>query len=173
MTLVAEDGTAKSNAESYASVTEATTYHNARGNETAWDAIDDKEAALRLATAYMEQAYRLRWKSFRVTSTQALSWPRAWVQMPDAPYGYGSFAAYIPNNVVPVEVKQACMELALRTASGALAPDVERGTLIEKIGSIEVHYDPLSPIPTQYRSIDMMLAPYMVSGGPSVKLVRT
>lgn len=173
MTLIVEDGTGKSDAESYATVVEASTYHNARNQGDAWDLVDDQEAALRLATAYMEQAYRLRWKSFRVTATQALCWPRAWVQTPDAPYGYGSFAAYIPNNVVPTEVKQACMELALKSASGALAPDLERATVAEKIGPIEVQYDKSSPRYVEFRSIDMLLGPFLMNVGPVVSLGRT
>jgi hypothetical protein len=173
MTLIVEDGTAKVNAESYASVADATAYHTARGREDAWDAIEDQEAALRLATQYMEQAYRMRWKQFRTTSTQALSWPRAWVQIPDAPYGYGSQSAYVPNNVVPTEVKQACMELALRTGSGELAPDLDRQAITEQIGPIRVEYDESSSYHTQYRSVDMMLAPYLMSMGMSSPLVRT
>ena len=173
MALIVETGSGSATAESYATVAEASAYHAVRGNEDAWDAIDDQEAALRLATMYMEQAYRLKWKSHRVSSTQALSWPRAYVQTPDAPYGYGSFAAYVPNNVVPTEVKHACMELALKTADGALAPDIERSALIEKIGAIEVHYDPNAPQFTRYRSIDMLLAPYFNNAGVGVSLVRS
>lgn len=172
MALIVEDGTGRADAESYASVSDATTYHTARGRAASWAAVTDQEAALRLATAYMEQAYRLRWKSFRVTSTQALCWPRAWVQTPDAPYGYGSFAAYIPNNVIPTEVKQACMELALKTVSGELAPDLDRTTLTEKIGPIEVQYDKDALAYTRYRSIDLLLGPLLLSGGASVPLVR-
>jgi hypothetical protein len=173
MTLIVEDGTARVDAESYASVAETSTYFQNRGQGDAWDKIDEQEAALRLATTYMEEAYRMRWKQYRVTSTQALSWPRAWVTLPDAPYGYGSQAAYVPNNVVPKEVKQACMELALRAGTGDLAPDLERAAKVERIGPIEVQYDDSSPYYTQFRSIDLLLAPYLMAGGMSSPLVRT
>lgn len=173
MALIVEDGTAKVNSESYISAAEASTYHADRGQGDAWDAIDDQDAALRLATTYMEEAYRSRWLSFRVTATQALSWPRAWVTLPDAPYGYGSYAAFVPNNVVPVEVKHACAELALKSASlGDLAPDLSVQARREKVGPIEVEYASNAPPFVRYRSIDMLLAPYFKNTGASVSLVR-
>lgn len=173
MALIVETGLIVPNAESYVSVAEATTYHAERGQGDAWEAVEDKEAALRLATSYMEAAYRSRWLSFRVSALQALSWPRAWVTLPDAPYGYGSFAAFVPNNVIPVEVKRACAELALRTSSlGDLAPDISPQTIREKVGPIEVEYNKNAPPYLRYRSIDMLLSPYFKSTGPSVELVR-
>lgn len=172
MALIVEDGAGRADAESFASVAEADTYHAARGQGDAWDAADDKEVALRLATDYLEQAFRGRWLSFRTTAAQRLSWPRAWVTLPDAPYGYGSWAAFVPNNVVPLEVKQACMELALRTLSGPLAPDLTRTTVMEKVGPIEVQYNRSAPAFTQLRSIEMLLAPFLTNAGASVKLVR-
>lgn len=172
MPLIVEDGTGRADAESYASAAEADAYHSARGN-TAWASVSDKEGALRRATDYMVQAYRSRWKSFRTTSTQALDWPRAWVEMADAPYGYGSSAAYYPNDSVPAEVKRACMELALVAASQDLAPNLTRAAKQETVGPITVVYDENSPEYARYRRVDMMLAPLLGRGGPSVKLVRS
>lgn len=175
MPLVIEDGTGKVNSESYASAAEADTYHSDRGN-AAWAALPDaatKEQHLRKSTEYMSQAYRMRWKMFRVTVTQALDWPRAWVPIPDAPYGYGSQSAFVPNNVVPTEVKRACMELALSSAAGALAPQLERATRREKVGEIEVEYDMNSPEYTRFRSVDMILEPYLDGSSITSPLVRT
>ncbi len=175
MALVVEDGTGLANAESYASVAFATQYHSDRGN-AAWAALANdtiREQLLRKATAYMEQEYRLRWASFRRTSSQALSWPRAWVQMPDAPYGYGSWAAYVPNNIVPTEVQQACCELALEAISGDLNPALERSTSREKVGEIEVTYDTNSVEWKRFRDVDAMVSPYIVGNRNTLKLVRT
>jgi hypothetical protein len=68
MTLTVEDGTGKADAESYISVADADTYFTARNNAT-WAALStsDKEAALRKATDYMLQAYRVRWAGMRET----------------------------------------------------------------------------------------------------------
>jgi hypothetical protein len=88
MALIVETGQAGSTSESFASVADADLYHSNRGN-TAWAAIAStalKEAALRKATDYMEQSYRLRWLGYRHTEAQALSWPRDEVQRSDFTY---------------------------------------------------------------------------------------
>jgi hypothetical protein len=171
--LVVEDGTGLANAESYASVAEADAYHADRGN-AAWAALATavKEQALRKATEYMSQAYRIRWAGFRVKATQALDWPRAWVPLIDTPSPYGPWANYVPNNVVPVEAKRACMEYALVASAGAITTALARATLREKIGDIEVEYDPTSPEYTRYRALDMLLAPFLTGSSISVGLVR-
>lgn len=174
--MIVEDGTGLANADSYASVAEAVTYFGSRGKADDWDGVDDQEAALVKATDYMEHVYRLRWLSYRTTSVQALSWPRAWVPIPDAPggYGVGSLATYVPNNVVPTEVKRACMELALRSASAELAPDLDRKVLSETVGPLSTQYDPSSPPYKIYRDVDMMLSSLLHgSGRLAATVVRT
>lgn len=167
MAIVVEDGTGKSDAESYINVADATTYHAARGN-AAWAALASdtvREQMLRKATDYMEQAYRLRWAGTRLTSTQALSWPRYDVPQKDAPGGYGPWPAYYPQDEVPVAVANACAELALRAAADDLAPDVGRLKSRTKVGPIEVEYVAGSPAYTRFRAVDNMLAPFLGSGG--------
>lgn len=175
MPLIVEDGTGKPDAEAYISAADATAYHAARGN-AAWAALASdtiREQLLRKATDYMTQAYRLRWASFRTTVVQALDWPRAWVPLPDAPYGYGRSMAYVPQNVVPNEVKQACAELALLSAGGDLNAPLERATLSEKVGEIQVTYAPNSPEYKRYRHVGMLLSPYLTGSAASVSLVRS
>lgn len=174
MTITVEDGTGKADAESFCTVAFADQYFSAR-SVAAWavgtDA--DKEARLRKATDYLEQLYRQSWAGYRVTSTQALSWPRAWVPLPDTPGGYASLPAYVPNNTVPDAVKKACAELALRAISGDLAPDVERVTTSETVGPITVQYSDSAPAVTTYRVIENLLRPYFGNGNPlSVSLAR-
>lgn len=174
MALIVEDGTGLVNAESYESVANALTYFTNRAKDDAWSAIENQEAALRLATDYLEEVYRLRWASFRVSATQALSWPRAWVRLRDAPYGYGSYAAYVPFNVIPVEVKHACCELALQSASGLLLPaTLGRTASKEKVDVIEVDYERGAPEVVRYPMIDKMLSVYLSSSAAMAPLVRT
>lgn len=80
MSLIVEDGTAKLDAESLVSVAFADDYFDKRGN-VAWLDLDDsaKEAALRIATDYVEAFYSSRFRGFRTNPAQALSWPRAGV----------------------------------------------------------------------------------------------
>ena len=158
MTLIVEDGSIVTGAESYISVADASTYHTARGN-TAWAALATdalREAALRRATDYMRQAYRSRWQGYKVNEDQALDWPRYDVEVE----GYA-----VDSDIVPTEVKNACAELALRASAADLNPDLTQGVAREKVGQIEVEYDKASPQFTRYRAIDALLSPYLKAGG--------
>lgn len=180
--LVVEDGSAKPDANTFASLAAADAYHAARNN-AAWAAkpVGDRKAALVRATDYMEQMLRLLWKGSRLTGTQALSWPRAFVPREDY-YSTSSVAPdsvdglyYYPSDLVPSEVVKATAEYALRAVSGALAEDLGQRTKREKVDVIEVEYDTASPQYTTYRAIDNMLAPLMTSGASassSMKVVR-
>lgn len=180
MALVVETGSASTTAESYASVADADAYWSKRGN-AAWSALDTstKEQNLRKATDFMEQVYRLRWKGIRLTATQALSWPRAFVTRMDY-YATGSTPPddvdgnlYYPTDVVPVEVVKSCIELAYKTNGTDLNPDLSRLTKREKVDVIEVEYADNSPQYTTYRSIDQTLAPLLMPTSNSAKVVRS
>lgn len=176
MTLIVEDGTGLANAESYISVADATTYHANRGN-TAWASLASdtvREQLLRKATEYMMQAYRSSWKGYRATTTQALDWPRGDVDIPDTPGGYGGYPAYYALTDIPIEVKRACAELALKANSGALAPDLTQMLKRQKVGPLEQEFSEYSPQSKRYRAIDLMLASLLKGvGGVSVRLVRS
>ena len=168
MSLICEDGSGKSDSESYISVADASSYHTARGN-TAWAALATdalREAALRRATDYMRQAYRSRWQGYKVNEDQALDWPRYDVEVE----GYA-----VDSDIVPTEIKNACAELALKASAAELNPDLTQGVLSEQVGSIAVTYDKSSPQNVRYKAVDAILAPYLASGGGgcSMKLVRT
>lgn len=167
MSLIVEDGTGKSDAESYISVADADTYHSKRGN-TAWAALatETKEVLLRKATDYMVQTYRTQWAGARKQDYQALDWPRYDVPKFDSPSGYGSYPAYYLDTIVPGEVKVACAELAYKANVDTLAPDIDRLTKREKIGTLEVEYDNNQGVPyKRYRSVDNLLAPLLMSLG--------
>lgn len=158
-----ETGAGLSNAESYISVADADSRHSAIGN-TAWTGTDAaKEAALRRATAYMEGAYRQRWRGTKLMREQALSWPR---------YGAVVDGWYVESTIVPAEVANACADLALKALSADLAPDLERGIVREKVGPLETEYDPFGSQTKRYRAIDMALAAYLTGSGANVRLIR-
>jgi hypothetical protein len=165
MALIVENGTGLSNAESYCSEVYADDYHEKRGN-AAWDSVLDKEAALRKATDYMLQVYRSRWQGTRLTTTQALDWPRSNV-------GIDVYTT-VDDDIVPVEVKNACAELALKTYSAELYEDIGQKVKRKKVDVIEIEYESASTQTKQYRAIDAMLSPYLLSsnGGFNVKTVR-
>lgn len=114
MALIVEDGTGLSNAESFASVAFANTYHTNRGNAlwTGTDAV--KEAALRKATDYIQAKYYPRWGGSRMTDAQALDWPRDYVVRSNSLTG----TIYWPNNAVPNDVAVATCILALKSLGG-------------------------------------------------------
>lgn len=156
MALTVEDGTGKSDAESYISVADADTFFSERGL-TLWDTMlnEEKEQALRRAADYMVQTYRGRWAGDRVSETQALDWPRSGVTVD----GFE-----VSDDTVPIAVVRACAELAFRGASGELAADLDRVALREKVGPIEVEYSEHGPQFKRYRAVDNLLAPYLRAG---------
>lgn len=155
MALIVEDGTGVTGAESYISVAAADTYFTNRGNAT-WAALatDDKEAALRKATDYMEGRYR--WRGERVADGQALSWPR------DCVYAFGYL---VDSNVVPERVQRACAELAVRASADDLSPDLTAQVKQEIVGPISVTYADGARQATSYKAVDAMLAPYVYGIG--------
>jgi hypothetical protein len=166
LSLIVEDGTARSDSESFISLADATTRHGNTGN-AAWAAVATdalREQALRRATQYMEQAYRARWLGMRVSADQALSWPRAVLEPIDD--------WWIESNVVPPEVANACADLALKALAGELNADLTRGVVRKKIGPLETEFDPYSPQSVRYRAIDMALAPYLKGSSAMATLVR-
>lgn len=171
-TLIPETGAASATADTYSDLTQADSYHAARGN-AAWAALTaaNKEAALRKATDYLEQSYRMRWAGWRMSTAQALSWPRAWVPLVDTPYAWVSYYA---QNVIPAQLVNACAELALRAAAADLAPDLKIRKDRVVIGPITTEFNRYSPQFVRYRAIDNMLAPFVSaqSGGPSVRMER-
>jgi len=136
MTLIVEDGTGLSTAESYSSVAATQTYAASRG--LAFDSTDElSEQALRRATTWLDSRYRSGFSGYPVHGReQMLEWPRH-----DA---YDADGYYIPYTSVPREVIQATQEAAVRELAvpGSLSPDLIVGQLQKKIvvGPIEIEY---------------------------------
>jgi len=119
MTLVIEDGTGLSTAESYASEATADAYFLARANAD-WAALSSsaKEIALRQATQHIDASNVDQWRGTRLNSEQALDWPR-WNVVVD---GF-----VLDSDVLPRVLVEATCEYALRFATsdtGELAVDV-------------------------------------------------
>lgn len=175
MALIVEDGTGKSDADSYCSLAFADAYCTAR-NVTSWTGSDaHKNAALIRATDHLGQSYRYLWAGYRKTESQALDWPRHEVPRLDMPgtYWQGMLQSYYSADVVPIEVQKACVELAVRSLGESLAPDVSRIKKREKVDVIEVEYaDGASPW-VRFRAVDNLLAGLLKSSsGSAIQLVR-
>ena len=118
MAIVVEDGTGKTNSQSYLSVADADTHHTARGN-TQWTALStpNKETALVRATDYIDKRFGRKFRGYKVSRAQALEWPRFAATDNDGfILGYDS---------IPPQLQKATAEYALRASIlKVLAPDV-------------------------------------------------
>jgi len=158
MAIIIEDGTGLSTAESYISVADATTYLDNRGksgfSSLATDAL--REQALRKATDYMEQKWRLKWTGLKNSTTQALSFPRTNCKYQDT--AQGQF--FVDNNVVPPEVGEACAELAELSITEDFNVILDRQTKREKIDVLEVEYVGNESQEKTYRAIERIVAQF-------------
>jgi hypothetical protein len=159
MALIVEDGTGLANANSYVSEAECTAYLAARGKTIA----GTKEVAIIKAMDFMRQKYRGRWQGIKKTDAQALDWPRYDVLVD----GYS-----VLSTIVPVEVKNACCELAFRADTEDLMADLTQGVKREKIDVIEVEYDTSSSQQKRYAAVESILGPYLTGASNMVRLQR-
>lgn len=177
MALVVETGACDPAAESYCSVDAADSYHAKLGN-TAWAAltIEAKEIALRKATNFMLQRYREKWDGYRRTVAQALDWPRTEVRRRDAPTTYGSvrgfMLTYYSIYEVPAIVIQACAELALRSVTQELLPDLTRKVQSESVAGLSVVYAQDSSQLVKFTAIDALLNPVLRFSGSAATIRR-
>ena len=164
MALIIEDGTGKVDAESYASVSDASTYFTAYDAAFAatWGGLATgvQEEALRNATQYIENRYRGRWKGCKETKEQALAFPR--VDLCDED-GY-------EVSGIPVRLLQATAEAAKRAYSADLEPDltVDRNIASESRGldvlRKSVSYIGAKPTEARFTVIDRLLSSYLNAG---------
>ncbi len=111
-TFIVEDGSGKSDANSYVTLAEADQYVEDHGADARWAAADQaaKEEALRLGTQYVDLKFGGRFVGYKARRDNALSWPR-YSAVDEDGYAYDSAE-------IPVAVKTAAVEAALRHLAG-------------------------------------------------------
>ncbi len=132
MALVIEDGTQVAGANSYVTAAEAKAFAAARG-VTSFPTVDaEVETLLTLAIDYLE-AKRSEYRGTKTSVSQSLQYPRI---------GSTVDGLEIANNVIPIELKNAQMQLAIEANEyGDLAPSSDGYAIaVEKIDAIEVQY---------------------------------
>lgn len=174
MAIIVEDGTAKTNAVSYATVAQYKAYCDARG--ISYSGVTDAviEQSLVKSTDAMMQMYRARWKGYRNTASQSLDWPRSMVYLEPFVYGaVGSYPYLVASTIVPNEVINACIVLAIESQSKTLIGNLDPAVIRERVeGAVDVEYD-INALPyTQYRAADLMLQPYLSGGNGQLPIVR-
>ena len=148
MALIVETGSIVTNANSYVSDTDYTTYATAR-NKTVGSTEALREAELLKAMDYLE-SYRSKFKGAKVTRDQPLQWPRYDVFID----GY-----QIDSNAIPSELKNAQMELAILANSTDLVPSGSVENIqSQSIGSLSVSYFSGGTWKTvQHKNVDQFL----------------
>ena len=133
LTLIKEDGTARTDANSYATAADGDAYHDGHLYASDWTSATTarKEAALVMATRLVDS--QCQFGGFRVSDQQALQWPRWKCPDPDGglaliplrllPRGMG----FVDYTIVPKAVRDATCEMAreLLVVDRTAAPDGE------------------------------------------------
>lgn len=165
MSFVVEDGSGLSDSNSYGTVEEADAYFTDRliADWPGEDSEEIKQAALIKATDYIEGRFGSLFIGIKASSSQSLSWPRI-------------YAGNFDEDEIPIKLKKANFEYALRALSGDLAPDpefTESGLSViktkQKVGPIENEFTPVQTgtgatiaIFRPYPSADMLLQDLVV-----------
>ena len=161
MTLIVEDGTGLIDAESYVSVSHADIYHEKLGNAD-WLALDDseKEQSLRKATNYIGLRFKSEFKGIRAFVAQALDFPREHIYL-ESPLGL------MPKTLIPLALKNASCELALKSNYEDLMPETDTRVKSEKVDVIQITYDEHSQGGVRFVAIEAMLSDYIQSNSKS------
>ena len=142
--LIVESGNGDSNADSYIDVAFADSYFLKRGI-TQWATLTNREQLIIRAMDYIENNYT--YQGTKLISTQALQFPRL----------------INGETVYSIAIKNALCELALKSNEDDLLADTDKTTIREKVGALEVEYDPNQDNTKSYNYVNKLLAPYLVS----------
>lgn len=169
MTLIVEDGTGVSGAESYASTSYIDTYWTNRPQRTysaTWLALTtpNKEGCAREASAYIDAIWGPYYRGVRYGWVQGLLWPRTGAF--DEAQSLRRPAYELPD--LPACLLSAVAELAVRASAAILGADLDRGGMIKmlKAGSVQVEYVDGAPARPTYGVIGDLLAPILNGSQP-------
>lgn len=164
ITLVVEDGSGVTGANTYAAAATVDTYHVNLGN-SAWTGTDDAKAAAILRGMRFLEAQP--WKGFKEDADNALEWPRTGVVDRN---GYEIDTDEIPQGVINALCEAALVELG---SAGALRSSLARGGQVvrEKVDVLETEYAAGAPAVTLYQTVLFELRG-LVKSANAVGLVR-
>lgn len=155
--IVVEDGTGKTDSNSYISEADLTTYATDRGVTIAGTAA----VLLIQAMDYIES---LPFKGRKYTQTQALQWPRYAVYIDGFP---------VAVTEIPQALKDALCEIVIAIDGGnnPLANE-DRETIKEKVGEIEIEYAPGARSGTYLTAAQTKLSKLTQGSGAFARVVR-
>lgn len=177
MTLTITATAGDSSANSFVTEAEVIAYMAARLNASAWTTVTGSTCTENEKKALIEATRELNaraWCGSRVTSTQALAWPRQWVEDPDAAYS----ATYYDTTSVPQRIKDATMELAFQFlnmgTTDLAALDSTTGVRSQQVDVIAIEYEP-SQRPRGLRRFPRiwnLISPLLESTGNGLQVTR-
>ena len=181
LTLIKEDGTGKTDANSYADVADGNAYYDGHLYASAWTGAGDDQKAVALVMASRLIDAEFQFNGTRTNAVQGLQWPRAKCPEPDAIHV--PLAALLPiqsdyvrYDSVPKAVFQATCEMAreLLIADRTVAPAGE-GLKYQIVGSTQTGYDKTDRRQVLSQVAQVMLAKYgsqISAKSGAVRLVR-
>lgn len=165
-TITATVGDASSNA--YLTLAAAELYMETRAPSTAWDGAsdDEKNRALIMATRRVDM---LRFEGDKVTSAQALKWPRL--------SAFDDNLDEYASDAIPQIVQDATCELAYRILADSdtdtLADSGLEGFKRAKVGPLDVEVDKSRRASALPDAVARMLRPVLRSAGLMARLERS
>jgi len=150
LTLIVEDGSIVTGANTYISLADAESYMEGRLHTTTWDDAADpnKNAALVQATRILGRY--VNWLGWPTDTDQALAWPR-WGICYDGVRYWQCTGQYLPvedtysfsSDEIPQEIKDAQCELALHLLGSdtQAVPDTAGFRSIEVEGAVSLEID--------------------------------
>jgi hypothetical protein len=178
MAITIDASVGGASANSYATEAEVIAYMAARLNATNWTTITGSTCTEDEKKALIEAGRELGAPTYigaRVTTTQALDWPRAWAMNPDSPVMAWS---YYETTVIPRRVKNAQCELAFQFlklgATDVAAPSPTAGILVKTIDVLSTTYSEYSqPLGlARFPRVLALLGPLLVGSGNDAAVVH-
>ncbi len=150
MGITVEDGTGIADANAYCDEDFLDTYTDDRAITLA---DGDAEAAIIRASAAIDAIYRGRFPGYRTHGRrQGMEWPRVAV--------YDAEWLPIANNEIPIEIKNAVCEFAIRELieAGSSMPDLDPTLRSVQAGSVRLEYAANANPQTIFQLVDGILA---------------
>lgn len=180
--LTVEDGTSKTDADSYIGLIDANDYFESRLHTDNWDNATDRNRvkALKQATRILDRY--CTWLGWQTDTDQALAWPR-WGICYDGTQYFQCTGQYLPiedtysfsSDEVPQAIQDATCELALHLLGGdtQVEPDTAGYKSIEVEGAVSLEIDKKDRTSIIPRHVwDMVRHLGSRKGGATVNLMR-
>lgn len=164
MALIVEDGTGKTDADSLASVDDATTFQQSNNTIDRWNDAETRaiEAALRQGTRWV--CFSFEYRGVKTASDQALCFPRKGL--------HDENDVALATNIVPQRVIDAVSLLALYALDGPLI-DPRPGIKSRTAGGASQTFASAHNV-RNFGEARLLLRPFIARSliGPSVGLIR-